>query len=581
MKKQILIGESDFKNIIKEEGYYIDKTLIIKEIIQDGAKIILFPRPRRFGKTLNLTTLKYFFSLEEAEENQKLFSDLKISKEKEFEKQGKYPVIYLTFKDVKKSKWNECLEYIKGIILNLYNEFSYLLNSNKLTQSEKNKINKILNECGNISDYETAIKNLSEYLYKHYNQQVVILIDEYDVPIQEGYLNGYYKEVIELMRNLLSGAYKYNKYLYKGVLTGILRVAKESIFSGLNNLEVYTILSKKYAEFFGFTEAEVKQMLSEYDLSEKFKDIQNWYDGYIFGGKTIYNPWSIIKYIKNEEHKFEPYWINTSSNDLIGDLLLNTANEEIKDKLYSLLKGESIETKLESNVVFEDLRYNPESIYIFLFFSGYLKYVEEIGSDAEVRYRLKLVNKEIEICFEDLIRRWFNKISGSISTKNMLEELINGRIENFINEFKIYILNAFSYFITGKKNSQERELIEEEIEREKEKVYQAFLLGMFAMLSDRYNIRAEREFGYGKVDIAIFHKSDKSKPAIIMELKVKQKNKRIEKILKDAMKQIEKKKYDVELRSQGYNKIIKMVIVFDGKQVHFDFSKFRNYKKSK
>ena len=550
MKKRIPIGASDFKDIIETNNYYIDKTLFIKELINDGSRITLFPRPRRFGKTLNLSTLRYFFDRKNAEENRKLFSGLNIEKEKEFEHQGRYPLIYLTFKDVKNNQWEDCFHKIKNMIFEVYSEHIYLLDSDKLNAGEKEKINRIINEKAEKPDYEDSVKKLSGYLFKHYNEKVIILIDEYDIPIQQGYLHNFYDTSVEFAKNFFSASFKDNSALYKGSITGILRVAKESIFSGLNNLKVYSILEERYSEYFGFTESEVENFLKDFDLSGRYPAVKEWYDGYTFGEIKIYNPWSIINFISDGGSSLKPYWVNTSSNDLISKLVLEQQSG-VRDNIDILYKGGSIESELNENIIFKNLK-TDEELYSFLFFSGYLR----IRTKKENGYELELTNYEVKLCFRELIKFWYAKVSENVQRSTMLEALLDGDIEYFQNEFQKYLLTAFSYFNLNVNQT--------------EKVYQSFMLGMLTAAVSDYNIESERERGFGRVDISICHKNDKSKPAIILELK-KLKKDTVEKTLDIAMEQINKKLYSLDLQNQGYSRIIKIAVVFDGKNSYFRF----------
>jgi hypothetical protein len=551
--KRLPIGISDFKELIESDFYFIDKSLFIKEIIEDSAKIILLPRPRRFGKTLNLTMLRHFFENKEYKDKIKfLFKDFDIEKEKVFEKHlCNYPVIFLTFNDVKSLNFDDALESIKDIISDEFQRHSYLLNSDAISDIDKQKINDIMQlKASNIS-YEKSLKNLSHYLFKHHNQKVIVLIDEYDTPIHTAYTCGYYKEIIAFFRSFLGAGLKDNAFVFKGVLTGILRVAKESIFSGLNNLGVYTLLSHRYSDKFGITESEIDRVLSYYGLNEESKNISKWYNGYIFADSIVYNPWSIASYIVNIKDGYKPYWVNTSSNDIIKELVKDSS-DNIKKELENLLKDKPLEKELDDNIVFEDLKKDEKSLYSFLVFCGYLKAFDRKRIGNRDYYKLLIPNIEVKRVFEDIIIKWFNESFETSKINEMLKALTKGDIEIFEEILNDFIIETLSYFDTGGKNV--------------EKVYQAFILGLLVNLAPYYEVNSEKESGYGRYDICIVPK-DISKKAIIMELKKIRLKETKEEALESALKQIEEKKYETEIKKRGIEKIIKMGVVFDGKRV--------------
>ncbi|SFB45948.1 AAA family ATPase, partial [Clostridium frigidicarnis] len=343
--KRIPIGISDFKTVIDDGYLFVDKSLLIKEFWESNGQTILIPRPRRFGKTLNMSMVKYFF--DNREDNMKIFKGLNIENHKNImDIQGKYPVIYLSFKDEKHSSFENLKVGLRNLLSKLYVEHEYCLNSNKIHNIDKDYYNSIINKKADIVDLSDTLKRLSEYLSVYYDKKVIILIDEYDVPIQAAYINNYYTETIEFMRNLLSGAFKDNIYLQKAMITGILRVAKESIFSGLNNLKVETVLGYNFSDKFGFTEDEVRKLVSDYNIEEDFNGVKQWYNGYYFGNVTIYNPWSILNYLSSPESGLKPYWVNTSSNDLVN-ILLAKGSEDVKNDLQTLIKGDSISKTID------------------------------------------------------------------------------------------------------------------------------------------------------------------------------------------------------------------------------------------
>ncbi|NFG28451.1 AAA family ATPase [Clostridium botulinum] len=554
MKKNIQVGTSDFREIIKENYYFVDKSLLIKEFLENSAKVILTPRPRRFGKTLNMSMLKYFFDIENKDENKDLFKGLEIGNEEEIMKmQGAYPVIFLTFKNEKHLSFENLQEGIKSVMYNIYMDHYYLLESEKLSQFDKERFKEILDRKGSIVEFSEALSNLMRYLNKHYNKKVIVLIDEYDVPIQESYLRGYYEEAIVLIRNILTAALKDNVYLEKSLVTGILRVAKESIFSGLNNIEVDSILGINFNDKFGFTEEQVINLLEYYNLSEKIDEVKKWYNGYIFGGKIIYNPWSVLNYIKNNEIGFMPYWINSSSNDLIKRLLSN-GNEDTKKNLEELIKGNSIKKIVDDHVVMKDVEDDEENLWGFLTLSGYLKSVNKELIRGKFNCELKIPNEEVSIFYENLIEKWFKESLTSKKYSIMLNALVTGDVETFAGFFKNFVLNNISYFdVSGE---------------EPEKVYHAFVLGMIVSLSDKYEVKSNKESGYGRYDVMLIPK-DTSKLGIIMEFKKIDDfmSKSIEKGIEEALNQIEENKYEAEFKERNVSNILKLAIVFKGKKI--------------
>ncbi|NFO13784.1 AAA family ATPase [Clostridium botulinum] len=554
MKKSIKVGTSDFKKLIKCEHYFVDKSLLIKEFIENSADVILTPRPRRFGKTLNMSMLKYFFDIENKDENKDLFKGLEIGNEEEIMKmQGAYPVIFLTFKNEKHLSFENLQEGLIILFSDLYREYDYLLESNKILDIDKKEIERFIAKEVTPIECLNGLNNLMRLLNKHYDKKVIVLIDEYDVPIQESYLRGYYEEAIVLIRNILTAALKDNVYLEKSLVTGILRVAKESIFSGLNNIEVDSILGINFNDKFGFTEEQVKNLLDYYNLSEKIDEVKKWYNGYIFGGKIIYNPWSVLNYIKNNEIGFMPYWINSSSNDLIKRLLSN-GNEDTKKNLEELIKGNSIKKIVDDHVVMKDVEDDEENLWGFLTLSGYLKPVNKELIRGKFNCELKIPNEEVSIFYENLIQKWFKESLTSKKYSVMLNALITGDVETFGGFFKNFVLNNISYFdVSGE---------------EPEKVYHAFVLGMIVSLSDKYEVKSNKESGYGRYDVMLIPK-DTSKLGIIMEFKKIDDfmSKSIEKGIEEALNQIEENKYEAELKERNINDILKLAIVFKGKKI--------------
>ena len=562
MRKKLNLGNSDFRNIIDNNNYFVDKSLLIEQVINTEKAVLLFPRPRRFGKTLNLSMLRYFFD-KSMPENKNLYKDLKIWQTGDDIKRHccKYPVIYMSFKDAKAETWDECRELLNSEIVNLYSEHDYLLENNVLKNHEKTKFNKILNETASSIDYQRSLKQLSKYLQRFHNEKVVILVDEYDAPIQSGYKN-YYTEVVSFMRNMLSGAFKDNSNLYKGIITGILRVSKESIFSGLNNLSVYSILNRQFSDKFGFTESEVKQIIEDFEVNTPFEQIKKWYNGYQFGETTnMYNPWSILSYVVQQEDGFVPYWTNTSSNDLIKNEIKKKNADAIRAEILKLINNEAIVKDIEENFVFADLDTPKEVLWTLLTYSGYLTIKNKV---SRKQYELKVPNHELKTVFQDTIVDWIQteiKIVKSLLEKTT-NNLITNQIEEFETGFKQIIGDTFSYYDTAKTN---------------EYVYQSYILGLLAIIGDDYIIKSNKESGEGRYDIMLIP-HDKTKNGVVIEIKQipkQQKNessndfaKRINKQIDAAKNQIDRNKYYKELIDNKIEEenIVKVPIIFAGKE---------------
>ena len=561
-RKKLNLGQSDFKNIIKSDAYFVDKSLLIKEVIDTEKSVLLFPRPRRFGKTLNLSMLEYFFDINEPE-NDKLYGNLKIWETEDYIKNhcGKYPVINLSFKDAKANNWNDCYELITNEITQLYRRFNYLLKNDILEVYEKNDFNLIVNKKAKNTDYQNSIKQLSEYLERYHKEKVVILIDEYDTPIQSGYKK-FYDEVVPFMRNLLSGAFKDNANLYKGIISGILRVSKESIFSGLNNLSVFSILDNQFSDKFGFTELEVKEIIKDFEVKTEYKQIKKWYNGYKFGKvKDIYNPWSILNYVLHPEDGFKTFWTNTSANELIKNEIKKKEADATRQNILKLINNEVIVKDIEENFVFTDLDADNELLWTLLTYSGYLTIKKQIRFGE---YELAIPNFELKIIFQKTILKWLNvdvKIRKSL-LQTTANHLINNQVEKFEDGFKQIIGDTFSYYDTAKNN---------------EYVYQSYILGLLAIIGDDYIIKSNKESGDGRYDIMLIP-HDKTKNGVVIEIKQieKQKNsennadfyKRINDQIKLAVNQINKNKYYKELIDSKIDKskIVKVPIVFAGKE---------------
>lgn len=551
MDKKLPVGISDFGKVIRDGYYYVDKSLFIKELIDSGSESILLPRPRRFGKTLNLSMLRYFYEKAESDTSG-LFRGLQIWQQGEpyTSKQGRYPVIFLTFKDVKSLNWQECLDHMRQLVAEEFSRHRYILQGDTLYPNEKGDFEQVLQRTATIPAFETSLKKLSAYLQRYYKAKTVILIDEYDTPIQQGYLHGYYEKVIGFMRNLLSGALKDNASLEKGVLTGILRIAKESIFSGLNNLEVCTLLVPEYSAYFGLLESEVESLLQEYEVGLEPRRVKEWYNGYVFGETPIYNPWSIINFAAKWRNGLLPYWVNTSSNDLIRQLLTESSGET-KKELERLVRGDTIRKEINDNIVFRDIAQSSESLWSFMLFSGYLKVVTK-DRDLRLYGELAVPNREVAYLFEDIIRDWFRNSLHSELYRMMLEALIEGETKTFESIFRDFVEQTFSLFDTGG--------------REPDKVYHAFVLGLLVSLRDRYEVKSNRESGYGRYDVMLIPR-EAGRKGIVIEFKKVQRYETLEQSAEAALQQIEDKRYESELRDRGIREIVKLGIAFEGKQV--------------
>ncbi|MDP8213123.1 MAG: AAA family ATPase [Candidatus Zapsychrus exili] len=551
--KNVPVGPSNFKKFIEKNYYFVDKSLFIKDIITNsGIEVILIPRPRRFGKTLNLSTLKYFFE-KTTDSHKHLFKDLKIAQESDCMKhQGQYPVIFITFKDIKESSWETCFKKINGIISNEFFKHKYLLETDLMSKSHKNTFNNIINKTADQHEYEDSLKNLSMWLSKYHNKKTIILIDEYDTPVNAGYIKDYYEEVIEFMRGLLCGCLKDNSDLEFSIITGILRVARESIFSGLNNLKVYSILDETYSDYFGFLEQEVKDALKYFELKSKISQVKEWYDGYNFGNHKIYNPWSIVN-LRESKGKFSPYWINTSDNELIKKLIAH-GDQDLKEDIGKIIKGTQKNFVINDNVAFTNMHKSNNAVLNLLLFSGYLT-VSNFTYNKErkvVLGKLKVPNEEISSLYSNMIMDWFEESIGDNKYNRMLTSLVSDDIEDFENLFKEFVLKSFSYFdVSGK---------------EPEKVYHAFVLGLIVGLDKNYHVKSNRESGYGRYDLMLIPQ-DTSKWGVIIEFKKVDENGNLVRATKDALKQIKDKKYAQELKDLGIKKIRSLVIAFKGKKV--------------
>lgn len=549
--KGIGIGESDFKGLRIKDNYYIDKTLYIKHIIDNQSRVILVTRPRRFGKTLNMSTLRYFFDCEK-KDTSKLFEGLKIMEqgEKYTSKLGAYPCIYITLKDVRGSNLEEMMLLFQTELNELFIDHANLLKSEKIFDVEKEMFNTILNLKGNKIQLQGAIKLLSRMLYREYEKPVMLFLDEYDVPLQNGYVQGFYDEAIEFFRTFYGTTFKDNQYIEKTVLTGVSRVAKESIFSGANNFRVYTVLDNEFAEDFGITENEMDKIIQDFNIQDDKEEIKKWYDGYKIGDtEGIYNPWSILNYLT--DRKLMPYWVNTSSNDLIKLILKNSST--IKEKIEALLRGEEIIVPVNFETIIVGIEQNEDNIWGLLLGTGYLK-ITEVVNLAESVYKVKLPNYEIKNLFEGIIRDWFsNKVIGN-DLHSILNDLVTLNLYEFERKFIVLVRQMFSFMDVGENTA--------------ENFYHAFVLGMLVGLKDTYYVNSNRESGFGRYDIMLEPK-DKNGNSFVIEFKVLDdlSENTIEQTIENAKKQIIDKKYEDNLIERGFKNITKMVFAFNGKDV--------------
>lgn len=543
------VGVSDYR-LASTEYYYIDKTMMLKDFIDERPMVTLFTRPRRFGKTLNMDMLRTFFE-KTNEDTSKYFKDKKIWEQGEYYRsfQGKYPVIFITLKDVKHNSWDNTFANIGSIISSEYCRHSDLSKSPKLDKKQKDFYDKMVSEKFSAVDLERSLLYLSEMLKKHYGEGAVIIIDEYDTPIQSGHTSGFYDDVIAFMRNLLSGCFKDNKSLAFGFLTGILRVAKESIFSGLNNLTINSVLDNKYSEYFGFTANEVKEMAAYYSALDKFDEVCEWYDGYRFGKTDIFNPWSVINYFSND---CEPraFWLSTGSNDIIGEII-KEADNEIYERLSSLVNGGSFTTYIDTSVIYPQIKNNPSSIYSFLLMAGYLKVVKSsVSISGDFMCEVALPNKEISLVYRKEILQKLENLIPQATAIAVEEAIFSGNGEKLRDIISNFLIQSVSAFDAAGEN-----------------FYHGFMLGVCALFGNSY-VTSNRESGDGRYDIALSPKVS-NLPGIIIELKAEKNcnENELQELAKTALKQINDKKYDTELKSKGVKMIYKYGVAFSGKHV--------------
>ena len=566
MAKVVSIGNQSFESIREKDNFYVDKTLFIREWWDSDDAVTLITRPRRFGKTLNMNMLECFFS-NKYKDRGDLFDGLEIWRDEKYrELQGTYPVIFLSFASIKQVRYDETVIKIKDELIRIYNEYDYIMKSGIYNANEKMQYQSV---CVGMSDTvaQEALKNLSNYLSRYYGKKVIILLDEYDTPMQEAYVNGYWEELVGFTRSLFNSTFKTNPYLERAIMTGITRVSKESIFSDLNNLKVITVTSDEYSKCFGFTEDEVFAALEEQGLSSEKEKVKLWYDGFTFGeSRDIYNPWSIINFL--DEKKYKTYWADSSSNGLINSLV-KTGSSYIKIMMETLLKGETIDVPIDEQIVFSELDYSEDAVWSLMLASGYIKVIssDELTGDRRkaVVYKLALTNFEIQLMFENMILRWFSP--AKMETNEFIRALINGDIESMNDYMNDVALKTFSSFDSGKHTSEKKA---------PENFFHGFVLGLMVDQTENYIITSNRESGYGRYDIMLepIDKTNEKYPGIVIEFKVinPRKENTLEETVEAALKQIEEKNYDAELIGRGVNpsNIHHYGFAFKGKEVLID-----------
>lgn len=544
------VGVSVFTEAVSNY-YYIDKTLLLKDYLDDGSKVTLFTRPRRFGKTLNMDMLRTFFEKTD-EDTSVYFRNKKIWKcgEKYRAHQGRYPVVFLTFKDAKLNTWDATLEHLRFLLAKEYQRHGELAVSPQCSEMDRAYYQKIVTGTATPGEMMTALDRLSQMLHAHHGVKTVIIIDEYDTPIQQGHMMGFYDEVVGFMRNLFSGGFKDNPNLAFGFLTGILRVAKESIFSGLNNLKINSILDEQYSAYFGFTRDEVREMAAYYGVPEKYQEICDWYDGYRFGSSEIFNPWSVINYF-NSQCQPRAFWLSTSSNDIIGEVLAD-ADAELYERLTALLKGESILTYVDTGVIYPQIKSNPSSVYSFLLVAGYLKAVKaELSFNGDYMCEVALPNKEIAFVYKKEIMDRLQAMLPQSTAISIQEALYVGNVPALQAGLEKLLLQSASYYDTVG-----------------ELFYHGLMLGLTAIMDDRYLVTSNRESGEGRYDLAL-EPRDRTLPGILIELKAGKNcgEAELKALAEDALRQIDERKYDSELRTRGVTSVLKYGVAFCGKKV--------------
>ena len=550
--KKISTGVEDFREIITKNGYFVDKTLMIRDLIESNAKVTLFTRPRRFGKTLNQSMIRRFFEDEITEygekiDNRYLFDDLAVSScgEDILKHQQQYPVIFISLKSAKQPNFDIAYKCLVDEISKQFITHRYVLNDDILMPVEIERYEAIMNLRADAADYARGLAFLSECLAKYHGRNTIILIDEYDVPLENAYVQGFYDEMTGFIRSLFESALKTNPFLEKGVITGCLRISKESIFTGLNNLEVQSILSPHYSDCFGFTESEVKELLAYYDLSDKYQDMKEWYDGYLFGDAEIYNPWSILCYVKTALGKRDsfarPYWSNTSSNSIVRELI-EDADENTRRELEILMDGDTIEKPVHEDITYEDIHESMDNLWNFLFFTGYLRAVNQRFENRKIYLEMSIPNEEIASIYENSIAAWFDKKINKIDRNPLIKALEDGDCSAAEDFISAQLMDTISYFDYA------------------ENYYHGFMAGLLSGVGS-YSVFSNRESGTGRPDIVMTEKKFMGR-AIILELKISDTFRGMEAKCAEGLQQIEKQQYAVPLEDDGYQEILKYAVCF-------------------
>ncbi len=551
-KRPMPVGIEDFRKLIQREYYFVDKTRFIRELMDVQTEVTLITRPRRFGKTLSLSMLRYFFGLENGEENRKLFRGLDIERagEKYMREQGTRPVVFLTIKEVQAGKFSGMVAKLSEVLRQLYGQLEYLKDSESLSEQDRKYFMAVLDKAASGENLQFALSNLMKMLEKHHGKKPILLLDEYDAPILSAWENGYYKECIDFMRGFLGSAFKTNPSLHFAVLTGVTRVSKESIFSGLNNLDVCGVLSDSYADAFGFTQEEAARLMEECGVGDKLPELKKWYDGYRFGQVDIYNPWSVINFIKNG-CKFRPYWMNTSGNAILKDLLRRVDTRRHKE-LQGLVQGKAVESPVLENIIYADVHRNRDALFMMLMTTGYLK---PVGTWQDVDCAdwvlLKIPNLEVRMAYRKEILGHIVPSQGETLLRDMLRSMTDGDAEGFRENLSDLLRDFVSYHDTA---------------AQPESFYHGLVLGLAVLLDGEYRVASNRESGYGRFDIAFFPLKDGA-PGVLLELKSAKSEENMEEQAKEALLQIEDKAYLAELSRQGVKDIWKYGIAFHGKKV--------------
>jgi hypothetical protein len=553
----LAVGIDDFRKLREQRLEYVDKSHLVRELLdKTGVEVVLLPRPRRFGKTLNLSMLRYFFE-KTGEDRSHLFEGLAIWQAGDAYRSHfqRYPIIHFNFKGTKGETFEHCWATIREKIVDLYNEHRYLLASGGLSEVGARRYRQILDVTADQALYERALFDLSDYLHAHHGEKVVILIDEYDEPLHAGHVHGYAPRILEFLRAFLGGGLNSNVHLYKAVLTGILRVAKESLFSGLNNLGAYTLLATPYSTCFGFTEAEVTALLARRGRADKLEEVRAWYNGYVFGGSVIYNPWSVVSFLDRQDERPGPYWLSTSSNDLVHELLERHALR-LQPAFEALLEGGSLDRVLDENVVLNEVAENEGALWSLLVFSGYLK-AEEIPGDPMERvvHRLSIPNREVREVYTTTFHRWMEaQMRGhGGSLDELCDALLSGNAELLEEQLQVFVTNVLSYHDPGTVKP--------------ERVYHGFVVGLLAVLEPSYQVRSNRESGQGRPDVVV-RPMQPGQPGVVLELKVaRPRKKTLAQALSEGLAQLRVNDYAAELRAAGAPVVHAFAVAFDGKRV--------------